>query len=95
MLPADLPDPEHADDADPVLDAEVERATARFSGLLPPEALTAMREELRLLVRTHPTTRAYARRLRPPPDVKQSADVPVAGAEEALGVQKKQGGQRE
>lgn len=94
LLPSDLPDIAHDAEADALLDAHVERAVARYAGLLPEDALEAMRDELRFVLRTHPTARAYAKRLKPPVEVKQSADVAVGGGAAQLDA-KRAGGDRD
>ena len=54
-LPAHVfPEPDDPPDDDPELDAEVERALAPYSHLLPPDVLQTMRETLTDMLASHP-----------------------------------------
>lgn len=52
----DAPEPPPAPEAgvDPFVDALVERAAARYVGLVEPEALAEMKDELRMYLTAHP-----------------------------------------
>ncbi len=54
-LPARLfPEPDDLPEDDPELDAEVERALAPYSRLVPPDVLQTMRETLADMLASHP-----------------------------------------
>lgn len=69
-----------ASDADPVLEAEVERALLPYRSLLPPELLEEMQRLLRLGATTHPYPTQLMRQIRPPANVEESGEVGI-GAE--------------
>lgn len=69
------------DDLDPLLEEKLDRALAPYVDLLPPEVLAQLREDLGDFATTHPEMARMLARLRPPPVVAESGEVPTSAAE--------------
>lgn len=70
-------DPDDWEDA--FIEAQIERATAPYRDLLPPEALAEMAEVLGDLLATHPVPQRLLARLKPRKEVTASGDVDAEG----------------
>lgn len=69
----------HAEDADPVVEAEVQRATAAYRHLLPPEAFAEMQGLVGDVLATHPVAAVLVSRIRERGPVERSGDQPREG----------------
>ncbi|MFT3769628.1 MAG: hypothetical protein QM820_29685 [Minicystis sp.] len=69
--------------ADPFVDELVERAAARYAGLVDPAALAEMKDELRMFLTAHPKASRVVDRARPRVDRERSAEEPAADVPEA------------
>jgi len=63
---------------DPLLEAKLDRALLPYVGLLPPEILAEFRDHLADFMTTHPAMERMLARLRPPPVVAESGEVPTS-----------------
>jgi hypothetical protein len=66
---------------DPIVRAEVDRAVEPYRATLTPAALEEMRNVLAVQLVSHPVLSRMLQRLRPPPVVMQSEELPTDGAE--------------
>ena len=74
--------------ADPILEAEVERATLPYRGVVAPEVLEQMKDRLREALLFHPVARRFLNRVRPVPVLQQSDEIrqrDPASAQPAIG----------
>lgn len=83
--PSAPPDPPPAPPAgvDPFVDELVERAAARYAGLIDPTVLAKMKDELRMFLIAHPNASRVVDRARSRARRPRSAEDPVAGGLEA------------
>jgi hypothetical protein len=65
---------------DPLIEAQIERALAKYRGVAPPHMIAAMRRELEDLLTTHPTAVALVEQVRKIKVPVNSDDVPKDGA---------------
>jgi hypothetical protein len=68
---------------DPLVEAEIDRALAKYRDLVSPERYAAMRDALADVLTMHPLASRMVHRLRPPPVVDQSGTVGGAEGETA------------
>jgi hypothetical protein len=68
---------------DPIVRAEVDRAVEPYRATLTPAALEEMRNVLAVQLVSHPVLSRMLQRLRPPPVVMQSEELPTDGTEDA------------
>lgn len=61
--------------SDPILEAEVERATLPYRGVVAPEILAQMQDRLREALLFHPVARRFLNRVREVPVLQQSDEI--------------------
>ena len=81
------PDPKPEPKTTPVdpadVDGRIDRALAPYKGLVPPEDLAFMRQQMELYANTHPDVATLIDGLRKRPPVDRSADMTRPGVDEA------------
>lgn len=83
---------------DPLLEAEIERATAPYRGKVSPELFAHYQDRLREALLLHPVGRRLLNRVRPLPDLQKSDDLAKREApvqkQPSAGLPRKKGGAR-
>lgn len=87
-----MSDPPEKPTTDPEIEAAIERALARYRGLVPADLLEEMRTNLRFGLTTHESAKDIAKRLRERATPDASADVPTRAITDLAQKRAKEGG---